>query len=72
MPVYIQYVYLLPRTIMAVPTIDSIHWDNFRYHSTYAAGTFFRGIFEWGFLYKESKVPQSVLDRRQHNSEPYW
>ena len=29
------------------------------------------GIFEWGLLYKESEVPQKVLDSRRHKSEPY-
>ena len=57
---------------MAVPIVDSINWDNFRYRSTYGAGTLFRGIFEWGFLYKESRVPKEVLARREHESEPYW
>ena len=64
--------YILCRTIMTVPTIDSISWDNFRYYSTYSKNLHFRGIFEWGFLYKEHLVPQKVLDMRQHNSEPYW
>lgn len=58
------------RTIMAVPTIDGIDWDNFGYHPVYST-VHHRGIFEWGFLYKESQVPQQELDRRQHNSEPY-
>lgn len=58
------------RTIMAVPTIDGIDWDNFGYHPVYST-THHRGIFEWGFLYKESQVPKQELDRRQHNSEPY-
>ena len=55
---------------MAVPTIDGIDWDNFGYHPVYST-VHHRGIFEWGFLYKESQVPQQELDRRQHNSEPY-
>lgn len=58
------------RTIMAVPTIDGIDWDNFGYHPVYSA-VHHRGIFEWGFLYKESQVPQQELDKRQHDSEPY-
>ena len=57
---------------MAVPIVDSIKWDTFRYSSTYGAGMHYRGIFEWGFLYKESKVPQKELQKRDHNSEPYW
>ena len=58
------------RTIMAVPTIDGIDWDNFGYRPVYST-VHHRGIFEWGFLYKESQVPQQELDRRQHSSEPY-
>lgn len=59
------------RTIMAVPIIDGIDWNNFHYSSVYQSGMHFRGIFEWGFLYKESEVPQTVLNKRQHDSEPY-
>jgi polypeptide N-acetylgalactosaminyltransferase len=56
---------------MAVPIIDGIDWNTFRYSPVYQAGEHYRGIFEWGFLYKESRVPQKVLDMRKHNSEPY-
>ena len=58
------------RKMMAVPIVDGIDWDNFRYHPVYGAAHH-RGIFEWGFLYKESQVPKKELNRRQHNSEPY-
>ena len=57
---------------MAVPIIDGIDWDNFRYRPVYGAGSNYRGIFEWGFLYKESSVPQKELSKREHGSEPYW
>jgi polypeptide N-acetylgalactosaminyltransferase len=59
------------RTIMAVPIIDGIDWNSFRYSPVYMAGEHHRGIFEWGFLYKESRVPQRVLSQRKHDSEPY-
>ena len=59
------------RTIMTVPIIDEIDWDNFQYSLVYRVGEFTRGIFEWGFFYKESDVPQNVLNAREHNSEPY-
>ena len=55
---------------MAVPIVDGIDWDNFKYHPVYGAAHH-RGIFEWGFLYKESQVPRKELMRREHNSEPY-
>jgi len=56
---------------MAVPIIDGIDSETFRYSPVYAAGQHYRGIFEWGFLYKESSVPNHVLNAREHNSEPY-
>ncbi|KAF6025292.1 GALNT7 [Bugula neritina] len=59
------------RKIMAVPTIDGIDFNTFRVRPVYSHGTHYRGIFEWGFLYKESEVPQRELDRRAHFSEPY-
>ena len=60
------------RTILAVPTIDSISWENFRYRPVYQAGKLYRGIFEWGFLYKESEIQQREKSRHQYASEPYW
>ena len=57
---------------MAVPIVDSISWENFRYRRVYAEGTHYRGIFEWGFLYKESRVPEKELSKRERDSEPYW
>jgi len=59
------------RTIMTVPIVDSIDWDTFAYRSTYATGKLFRGIFEWGFLYKENEVPERERRRHLHFSEPY-
>ena len=56
---------------MAVPTIDGIDFNTFRVRPVYGHGQHYRGIFEWGFLYKESEVPKRELDRRQHFSEPY-
>ena len=55
---------------MTVPIIDGINWNSFRYVPVYPQGEHFRGIFEWGFLYKEYRVPQKCLDVRDHNSEP--
>lgn len=55
---------------MAVPIVESINWDDFSYSSVYSANHY-RGIFEWGFLYKESSVPETELNRRKHQSEPY-
>lgn len=59
------------RTIMTVPVVDSIDWDTFAYRSTYAGGKLFRGIFEWGFLYKEIEVPDRERRKHKYGSEPY-
>ncbi|XP_025103405.1 N-acetylgalactosaminyltransferase 7-like isoform X2 [Pomacea canaliculata] len=58
------------RTILAVPIVDGINWDNMAYYSVYDS-RHHRGIFEWGFLYKESIVPEKELATRSHASEPY-
>ena len=71
-PPLLQLVIFAFRTIMAVPIIDGIDWNNFRYNPVYARHEHYRGIFEWGFLYKESKVPKKELAKRTYNSEPYW
>lgn len=57
--------------IMTVPVIDGIDHKNFGYHPVYADGHHYRGIFEWGMLYKENEVPKREANRRSHNSEPY-
>lgn len=59
------------RTTMTVPTIDGIDHKTFEYRPVYADGKHYRGIFEWGMLYKENEVPKRELRRRAHNSEPY-
>ncbi|CAL1532436.1 unnamed protein product [Lymnaea stagnalis] len=60
------------RTILAVPIVDVINWRNMVYYSAYGHNhQHYRGIFEWGFFYKEGIVPQRVLDQRKHPSEPY-
>lgn len=56
---------------MSVPIIDGIDYKDFHYKVVYQRGGHFRGIFEWGMLYKESEVPVSVIKTRKHNSEPY-
>lgn len=58
---------------MAVPIVDGIDWDTFKYASVYGSpSNHFRGNFEWGFHYKESSVPERELKKREHDSEPYW
>lgn len=59
------------RTVMTVPIIDGIDHKTFEYRPVYADGHHYRGIFEWGMLYKENEVPAREQKRRPHNSEPY-
>ncbi|XP_054262895.1 N-acetylgalactosaminyltransferase 7 isoform X1 [Macrosteles quadrilineatus] len=59
------------RTVMTVPVIDGIDHSHFEYHAVYQDGHHFRGIFEWGMLYKENELPQKEADTREYNSEPY-
>lgn len=58
-------------TVMTVPIIDGIDHKNFEYRPVYGDGHHYRGIFEWGMLYKENEVPKREQKRRVHNSEPY-
>lgn len=59
------------RTTMTVPIIDGIDHKTFEYRPVYGAGHHYRGIFEWGMLYKENEVPNREQKRRKHDSEPY-
>ncbi|XP_011177160.2 N-acetylgalactosaminyltransferase 7 [Zeugodacus cucurbitae] len=59
------------RTVMTVPIIDGIDHKTFEYRPVYGSDAHFRGIFEWGMLYKENEVPKREQRRRAHNSEPY-
>ena len=63
--------YFNGRTTMTVPLIDGIDSDNFEYRPVYQGNTHFRGIFEWGMLYKENEVPDQEAKTRSFNSEPY-
>ncbi|XP_042230908.1 N-acetylgalactosaminyltransferase 7-like isoform X1 [Homarus americanus] len=56
---------------MTVPVIDGIDHNTFEYRPVYGAGSNFRGIFEWGMLYKESELPMEMERQRIHKSEPY-
>jgi polypeptide N-acetylgalactosaminyltransferase len=59
-------------TTMTVPIIDGIDHKTFEYRPVYAEGRHYRGIFEWGMLYKENEIPKREEKRRTHNSEPYF
>ncbi|XP_050717980.1 N-acetylgalactosaminyltransferase 7-like isoform X2 [Eriocheir sinensis] len=56
---------------MTVPVIDGIDHNTFEYRPVYSAGSNFRGIFEWGMLYKETELPPEIMRSRAHQSEPY-
>ncbi|MCL4126317.1 UNVERIFIED_CONTAM: hypothetical protein GTU68_047674 [Idotea baltica] len=59
------------RTTMTVPVIDGIDHDTFEYRPVYGPGSNFRGIFEWGMLYKETELPPEMERVRPHRSAPY-
>ncbi|XP_043286848.1 N-acetylgalactosaminyltransferase 7 isoform X2 [Venturia canescens] len=61
----------LDRTVMTVPVIDGIDHEDFAYHEVYSEGTLYRGIFEWGMLYKENELPKRESKTRPYNSMPY-
>lgn len=62
---------LMNEKVMTVPIIDGIDHKTFEYRPVYGEDRHFRGIFEWGMLYKENEVPDKELETRKHNSEPY-
>ena len=62
---------LFSRRIMTVPVIDGVDHNNFEYRPVYQEGHHFRGIFEWGMLYKENELPTKEGEKRQFESEPY-
>ncbi|XP_034941917.1 N-acetylgalactosaminyltransferase 7 [Chelonus insularis] len=58
-------------TVMTVPIIDGIDHKTFEYRSVYQEGHLYRGIFEWGMLYKENELPRREAKQRKYQSEPY-
>uniref|UniRef100_A0A224XKM4 Polypeptide N-acetylgalactosaminyltransferase n=1 Tax=Panstrongylus lignarius TaxID=156445 RepID=A0A224XKM4_9HEMI len=59
------------RTTMTVPIIDGIDHQTFEVRPVYEEGHHFRGIFEWGMLYKENELPSKEAETRKYHSEPY-
>ncbi|XP_048506338.1 N-acetylgalactosaminyltransferase 7 isoform X2 [Athalia rosae] len=57
--------------VMTVPVIDGIDHKTFEYRPVYQEGHLYRGIFEWGMLYKENELPRKEAKTRPHNSMPY-
>ena len=56
---------------MTVPIIDGIDHSTFEYRPVYQWTSRFRGIFEWGMLYKENDIPEQESKQHAHRSEPY-
>ena len=61
----------LNRKALAVPIVDGLEWKTLEHTNIYGSSNF-RGIWEWGFLYKETIVPEKELKKRNYSSEPYW
>ncbi|XP_046388177.1 N-acetylgalactosaminyltransferase 7 [Ischnura elegans] len=59
------------RTVMTVPVIDGIDHNTFEYRPVYQDEHHYRGIFEWGMLYKENELPPQEAATREHKSAPY-
>lgn len=58
-------------TVMTVPVIDGIDHKTFEYRPVYQEGHLYRGIFEWGMLYKENELPKREANSREYQSMPY-
>lgn len=57
---------------MTVPVIDGIDMNTWEYRRVYGeADRHFRGIFEWGLLYKETELSPEEKKLRKFNSEPF-
>lgn len=56
---------------MTVPVIDGIDHSTWEYRPVYEKDHSFRGIFEWGMLYKEIEIPAQEESKRTYKSEPY-
>lgn len=57
--------------VMTVPVIDGVDHKTFEYRQVYQEGHLYRGIFEWGMLYKENELPNRESKSRAHSSMPY-
>ncbi|OAF69381.1 Protein-UDP acetylgalactosaminyltransferase 7 [Intoshia linei] len=57
--------------VMTVPYIDGINYENFDITRVYSPGSYFKGIFEWGMLYKETSINFEQINNRKSPIEPY-
>ena len=63
--------FFIKRKALAIPIVDGIDWNTIEHQDIYG-GSLQRGIFEWGFLYKETEVPAREKQKHKRGSEPYW
>ncbi|CAM4986942.1 unnamed protein product [Rotaria socialis] len=61
----------LNRKTLAVPIVDGIEWNTLQHNSAYFGDTRYRGIWEWGFLYKETEIPERERNKMKYRTEPY-
>ena len=70
LPPLLTRIALNPKTL-AVPIVDGIEWNTLQHNSVYFGGKLYRGIWEWGFLYKETEIPQRERSLMKYQTEPY-
>jgi polypeptide N-acetylgalactosaminyltransferase len=70
LPPLLTRIALNPKTL-AVPIVDGIEWNTLQHNSAYFGGALYRGIWEWGFLYKETEIPQRERSLMKYPTEPY-
>ena len=61
----------LNRKTLAIPIVDGIDWNTLGHNPVYYGGILYRGIWEWGFLYKETEIPQRERSAMKYQTEPY-
>ncbi len=61
----------LNRKTLAVPIVDGIEWNTLQHNTAYFGGALYRGIWEWGFLYKETEIPERERSKMKYQTEPY-
>ena len=58
------------RRALAVPIVDGLEWKTLEHTNIYGSANF-RGIWEWGFLYKETEIPERERSKMKYRTEPY-
>ncbi len=55
-----------------VPFVDSLDWSSLEHRTVYQKGKLYKGIFEWGFLYKEQQLTSNDMNSLNYSTQPYW